>query len=122
MCKPCFSCFAVVRADCVTLFGSSSYKQAQKNISTSDPKIYKKIKRLPLTISDEEISNVTNIIENTRDLDSAHVQPSILLPSALDSERNIPSVEPTSQAKPMRLSVVYQQTVSGDESVLTGEP
>lgn len=106
MCKPCFSCFAVVRVDCVTLFGSSPYKQAQKNISTSDPKICKKIKRL-LTISDEEISNVTNIIENTRDLDSAHVQPSILLPSALDSERNIPSVESTSQAKPMRLSVVY---------------
>lgn len=65
---------------------------------------------------------MTNVIEKSRDLDTAHVQPSIPILSKPYGKWNISSVESTDQAESRWLSVVHLQAVGGDNSVLTVEP
>lgn len=74
-----------------------------------------------LTIADEQINIVTNVIEKPRDLDTAHVHPSIPVLSSPYGKWNIPSVESTGQAESIWLSVVHLQAIGGDNSVLTAE-
>ncbi len=74
-----------------------------------------------LTIANKQIDIVTNVIEKSRDLDTAHVHPSITLLSSLYGKWNIPSLQSTGQAESKWLSVGHLQAIGGDNSVLTAE-